>query len=187
MQIEETQSNPNHRKKEGPRTYQGLAAYHRHCAAQIRPRRRRKTAAPLVREDRCSRLMAPCACGQGHRRGATRRRRPHPPVGALASEGAAAVPHLPPAATGGCHSVLVSMCAVRRGADRGERRKNSSSGLPDHGKAKERRPDHRPDRAARRQEVTGGAAGLEPRKKGEIMAARVTGVRTGHRVLFPRG
>jgi len=83
--------------------------------------------------------------------------------------------------------VLVSMCTVRRGADRGERRKNSSSGLLDHGKAKERRPDRRPDRAAWRQEVTGGAAGLEPRKKGEIMAARVTGVRTGHRVLFPRG
>ena len=88
MQIEETQSNPNPSKKEGSRTYQGLAAYHRHCAAQIRPRRRRKTAAPLVREDRRSRLMAPCACGQGHRRGATRRRRPHRPVGVLASEGA---------------------------------------------------------------------------------------------------
>ena len=88
MQIEETQSNPNPSKKEGPRTNQGLAAYHRRCAAQIHPRRRRKTAAPLVREDRCSRLMASCACGQGHRRGATRRRRPHPSVGALAGEGA---------------------------------------------------------------------------------------------------
>ena len=88
MQIEETQSNPNHRKKEGPRTYQGLAAYHRRCAAQIHPRRRCKTTAPLVREDRRSRLMAPCACGQGHRRRATRWRRPHPSVGALAGEGA---------------------------------------------------------------------------------------------------
>jgi len=79
------------------------------------------------------------------------------------------------------------MCAARRGADKGERRKNSSSGLPGHGKAKERQPDRRPDRAARRQEVTGGAAGLEPRKNGEIMAARVTGVRIGHQVLSPRG
>ena len=88
MQIKETQSNPNPSKKEGPRTNQSLAAYHRRCAAQIHPRRRRKTAAPLVREDHCSRLMAPCACGQGHRRGATRRRRPHRPVGVLAGEGA---------------------------------------------------------------------------------------------------
>jgi len=88
MQIEETQSNPNPSKKEGPRTNQGLAAYHRRCAAQIHPRRRRKTAAPLVREDRCSRLMVPCACGQGHRCGATRLQRSHPPVGALAGEGA---------------------------------------------------------------------------------------------------
>jgi hypothetical protein len=110
----------------------------------------------------------PCACGTGHRRGATRRRCAHPLVDALAGEGArggAAIP--PPAATAVAVSSPSRVTEKERGGE-----KELGSGPRDHDTAMAPPPDP----TARRQERSRRCTGLcRPRKSKERKKRRASG------------
>ena len=110
----------------------------------------------------------PCACGTGHRCGATRWRCAHPLVDALAGEGArggAAIP--PPAATAVAVSSQSRVTEKERGGE-----KELGSGPRDHGTAMAPPPDP----TARRQERSRWCTGLcRPRKCKERKKRRAGG------------